>query len=165
MKKQLLILVAALVFGTIISANAQDSFLQKYSKMKGVEYVEIPFGMFSTISGLKIGSESTDAVDLGSISGSMKGMVILTVDDMALRSKVERDIEKELSDSKYKTLMNVNSDGSYMQMYIMNSQRADSSAFVMYVQDEEEIVFISITGDFSQEDISNVMSGVTIKSK
>lgn len=159
MKKQLLILVTVLLLGTIATANAQDSFLQKYSKMKGVEYVEIPFGMFASISGMKIGVDSADAVDLNAISKGMKGMVVLTVEDLAVRSKVERDIENELKNPKYKTLMNVNSDGSYLQMYIMNSDRADSSAFVMYVQDEDEIVFISISGDFSAEDISNLMSG------
>lgn len=148
MKKRLLMLIALVLCSATMGTYAQSSLLKKYSNVEGVQYVEISGAMLAAVAGE--GSED--------LTSKLEAMTIITVEDNpSLISQLQSELEAELQRPEYSSLMNISADGGQLQMYLYDDQKSEKS-FVIYACEDGELAFISISGEFSMEDLGAAMA-------
>lgn len=133
-----------------LQLDKMERVIDKYSKSKYAECVDISPVLLRQLSGAK----NTDKL-VKNISG-LKILVLGRSDDDAriIADTFVREAKNALKNG-YSRLMNANSDGKTVSIYMEDS----SKQIIMLVDSEDEYSLISIDGNITGEIIKAIMDG------
>ena len=90
-------------------------------------------------------------VDVSSLSNKLSAIQIITSDDMTAGTKLKKEVQGILSSGKYEKLMQVNEDGSKVNIY--HSEGKQQSAVVMVTDGDGTVTVIVFSGKFNLDDV------------
>lgn len=133
-----------------LQLDKMERVIDKYSRSKYAECVDISPALFRQLSGAK----NTDKL-VENISG-LKILVLGKKDrDARIVATTFEGEAKNALKNGYSRLMNVNSDGNMVSIYMEDS----SKQIIMLVDSEDEYSLISIDGNITGEIIKAIMDG------
>ena len=154
--RTLFILTVALL--TTISVSATDGFdklFSKYADSDNVTSVNISSSMLGLVSNF-LGEEDKEAKELLSNIKSVK--LLATEEDNPTLSRELLDLVKS---SDLEELMRVNEEGSTVRIMVKEVKEIIKEVIV-YVDGEDETVFINIVGDIDPAKVGEVMRTLDI---
>ena len=143
-KKSLLCTVMALL---CLTASAQVKEFEKYADTENVTYVYISKSMLGMVGKMA----NMRGVDVSSLSNKLSAIQIITSDDMTAGTKLKKEVQGILSSGKYEKLMQVNEDGSKVNIY--HSEGKQQSAVVMVTDGDGTVTVIVFSGKFNLDDV------------
>lgn len=148
--KQIL-LVAVLLF-SVIGASAQNKVFTKYSDMKGVDYMSLNESMMdvgAAMMGELVGNDDSP------VAKKLQKMLIITTTEKSPKKKIESDMKALAKDRDYDDLMTGSSEGSKYS-FLFNG-KSSPKEFVIYVNDGKEATVMVIMGNFTKDEILDLM--------
>lgn len=149
MKRLFITLVATLLVA--LTLPAQENVFEKYADTKGVTTVYISKKMFNMMKDVK-----SEDLNLGTLSGKINDMQILTCEDKDTVAKLRKDIAYISPDNGYEELMRVREEGERITIYA--KERKKENEYILLVDDSEELVLIQINGQLTLEELQSVVS-------
>ena len=117
---------------------------EKYNGMEGVTAMTVNKQMISMFAGENADFDFVDEVQ------------ILLCEDAGVASNIVKDAKKAVKKSKIEELVSANEDGATFTIYT----KSDGDIFtdiVVIIENEDPSGFVVITGDISQDNISEVV--------
>lgn len=149
MKRLFITLVATLLVA--LTLPAQENVFEKYADTEGVTTVYISKKMFNMMKDVK-----SEDLNLGTLSGKINDMQILTCEDKDTVAKLRKDIAYISPDNGYEELMRVREEGERITIYA--KERKKENEYILLVDDSEELVLIQINGQLTLEELQSVVS-------
>ena len=149
MKRLFITLVATLLVALTLSA--QENVFEKYADTEGVTTVYISKKMFNMMKDVK-----SEDLNLGTLSGKINDMQILTCEDKGTVAKLRKDIAYISPDNGYEELMRVREEGERITIYAKEGKKENE--YILLVDDSEELVLIQINGQLTLEELQSVVS-------
>lgn len=149
MKRLFITLVATLLVA--LTLPAQENVFEKYADTEGVTTVYISKKMFNMMKDVK-----SEDLNLGTLSGKINDMQILTCEDKDTAAKLRKDIAYISPDNGYEELMRVREEGERITIYA--KERKKENEYILLVDDSEELVLIQINGQLTLEELQSVVS-------
>ena len=144
MKRLFITLVATLLVALTLSA--QENVFEKYADTEGVTTVYISKKMFNMMKDVK-----SEDLNLGTLSGKINDMQILTCEDKGTVAKLRKDIAYISPDNGYEELMRVREEGERITIYAKEGKKENE--YILLVDDSEELVLIQINGQLTLEEL------------
>lgn len=136
-------------------ANAQNKIFSKYKKMDNVEYICITKSMLRLLGGG--GSATINGVHIDGLTKALEVVVIVNSENDKVMETMKQDFATLSADSNYETLMEIKNDGEYVTTLLNSSNPVKE--VVMYVDGDDEQVFIILTGKFTDQQLSKLLNG------
>lgn len=160
--KRMILIVAALLLGLTLSAQSGKEIYEKYSSSEGATCVYVSPAMFDMIRQMDLSSlvEATGEPAMAEILPLVKnleGMYVVTAEDSKTAPQMKADVKKFVDAKKYEILMQVKDNGQEVNIYIFKVQNVIKS-LVLFVQEDSEVVFITIDGTIQQEQLNGLMN-------
>ncbi len=149
MKRLFITLVATLLVA--LTLPAQENVFEKYADTEGVTTVYISKKMFNMMKDVK-----SEDLNLGTLSGKINDMQILTCEDKGTVAKLRKDIAYISPDNGYEELMRVREEGERITIYAKEGKKENE--YILLVDDSEELVLIQINGQLTLEELQSVVS-------
>lgn len=149
MKRLFITLVATLLVA--LTLPAQENVFEKYADTEGVTTVYISKKMFNMMKDVK-----SEDLNLGTLSGKINDMQILTCEDKDTVAKLRKDIAYISPDNGYEELMRVREEGERITIYAKEGKKENE--YILLVDDSEELVLIQINGQLTLEELQSVVS-------
>ena len=149
MKRLFITLVATLLVA--LTLPAQENVFEKYADTEGVTTVYISKKMFNMMKDVK-----SEDQNLGTLSGKINDMQILTCEDKDTVAKLRKDIAYISPDNGYEELMRVREEGERITIYAKEGKKENE--YILLVDDSEELVLIQINGQLTLEELQSVVS-------
>lgn len=149
MKRLFITLVATLLVA--LTLPAQENVFEKYADTEGVTTVYISKKMFNMMKDVK-----SEDLNLGTLSGKISDMQILTCEDKDTAAKLRKDIAYISPDNGYEELMRVREEGERITIYAKEGKKENE--YILLVDDSEELVLIQINGQLTLEELQSVVS-------
>lgn len=149
MKRLFITLVATLLVA--LTLPAQENVFEKYADTEGVTTVYISKKMFNMMKDVK-----SEDLNLGTLSGKINDMQILTCEDKDTAAKLRKDIAYISPDNGYEELMRVREEGERITIYAKEGKKENE--YILLVDDSEELVLIQINGQLTLEELQSVVS-------
>lgn len=149
MKRLFITLVATLLVA--LTLPAQENVFEKYADTEGVTTVYISKKMFNMMKDVK-----SEDLNLGTLSGKINDMQILTCEDKDTSAKLRKDIAYISPDNGYEELMRVREEGERITIYAKEGKKENE--YILLVDDSEELVLIQINGQLTLEELQSVVS-------
>ena len=149
MKRLFITLVATLLVS--LTLPAQENVFEKYADTEGVTTVYISKKMFNMMKDVK-----SEDLNLGTLSGKINDMQILTCEDKDTVAKLRKDIAYISPDNGYEELMRVREEGERITIYAKEGKKENE--YILLVDDSEELVLIQINGQLTLEELQSVVS-------
>jgi len=153
-----IIIVAALLL-TSIGMFAQNgrSFYQKYSDEPGVSAVYISPAMFRMMGSIPEITAGANDVNLAPIIRNLKGMYIISSENVSLNSKLSKEVTKALGSGNYELMMEAKDDGERVQIYTAGDA-ATVTSFILVSDEGSELTLIWLDGEMPREQMENLLS-------
>ena len=149
MKRLFITLVATLLVA--LTLPAQENVFEKYADTEGVTTVYISKKMFNMMKDVK-----SEDLNLGTLSGKINDMQILTCEDKDTVAKLRKDIAYISPDNGYEAMMRVREEGERITIYAKEGKKENE--YILLVDDSEELVLIQINGQLTLEELQSVVS-------
>ena len=149
MKRLFITLVATLLVA--LTLPAQENVFEKYADTEGGTTVYISKKMFNMMKDVK-----SEDLNLGTLSGKINDMQILTCEDKGTVAKLRKDIAYISPDNGYEELMRVREEGERITIYAKEGKKENE--YILLVDDSEELVLIQINGQLTLEELQSVVS-------
>ena len=146
--KSLLCTVMALL---CLTASAQVKEFEKYADTKNVTYVYISKYMIGMVGKMA----NMPGIDVSSLSNKLSAIQIITSDDRDAGKKLKKEVQGILSSGKYEKLMQVNEDGSKVNIY--HSEGKQPSAVVMVTDEDGTVTVVVFSGKFNMDDVMKMI--------
>ena len=148
-------ILAACAVMCAASALAQNKIFAKYADQKDIDYVCVSRPMLRLMSLAGGKSMKVNDVDISKLSGVLDRVLIIDSTNRKNTRTMAADFATLRRDPAYEVLMEARS-GDETTVTLLNST-SDPHEFIMFVRDEEDATFIVMTGDFSADDVGQLV--------
>lgn len=152
MKTKILLTITLFLFS--FAVWAQNDVFEKLSNNKDISVVYISkslLGMMSK-SDMKV-----DGADIKSLAGKLEKMEIYNAESKSGSNLIKAEVDK-LKDKKYETLMRIKDENENITFYAYK-EKDKFKDLIMYINTPDECTLIRIAGNFTTEDIQDVVNG------
>jgi hypothetical protein len=161
MMKKIVFIALSLLLTQLATGQGDpvDQMFDKYSGQDGVTTIFISSRMFRIMAGVELDDE-----DLTDLMTRLKSIRILTVNDSILNSRVNfyRELESMMSFDSYEELMVVRDGATDLKFLIKGRGDRIDELLMIGGGEKEGNVMISIRGDLSMDNISDISKGIGI---
>lgn len=163
--KRMILIVAALLLGLSLSAQSGKEIYEKYSSIEGATCVYVSPAMFDMIKAMDLNSlvQATGEpimVEIFPLIKNLEGMYVVQLEDTNNASTMKAAVKKFVDTSKYEVLMQAKESGQEVNIYI-NKVEDIIKSIVLFVQEDNETVFIAIDGTIKQQDLNKLLSALS----
>lgn len=148
MKPKRIFLIILLICSSFTMV-AQESILNEISDMDGVTTVYLSKAMLGSMKGNKFGS-----INIGDIAGKLNSLEIISCNNNTVIKKIRKETEVFKDASKYEQLIKIKEDGSNIVIY--RKSKGKIATIIMLIDNVNEYVIISMTGEISLQEIQNL---------
>lgn len=160
MKKIGRYMVLLLLFITLPLKAQNDKFFQDLSNIKGVTSVIISETMLSLIGG-NSDMIDIDDFDVKGILSKLKSIQILNSETAQSTKEMRQKIQTYLDKVSVMPIMSVKEDDEKTLIYFIEPKgKKDYAQLILFVDETDEISFISMSGTFKIEDLKGMMEQV-----
>lgn len=160
MKKIGRYMVLLLLFITLPLKAQNDKFFQDLSNIKGVTSVIISETMLSLIGG-NSDMIDIDDLDVKGILSKLKSIQILNSETAQSTKEMRQKIQTYLDKVSVMPIMSVKEDDEKTLIYFIEPKgKKDYAQLILFVDETDEISFISMSGTFKIEDLKGMMEQV-----
>lgn len=160
MKKIGRYMVLLLLFITLPLKAQNDKFFQDLSNIKGVTSVIISETMLSLIGG-NSDMIDIDDLDVKGILPKLKSIQILNSETAQSTKEMRQKIQTYLDKVSVMPIMSVKEDDEKTLIYFIEPKgKKDYAQLILFVDETDEISFISMSGTFKIEDLKGMMEQV-----
>lgn len=149
MKRLFITLVATLLVA--IALPAQENVFDKYADSEGVSTVYISKKMFSMMKDMK-----SEDLNLGTLSGKISNMQILTCEDKDTAARLRKDIAYINPENGYEELLRVREEGERVTIYAKEGKKENE--YILIVDEPDEIVLIQLNGQLTLEELQGIVN-------
>ena len=149
MKRLFITLVATLLVA--IALPAQENVFDKYADSEGVSTVYISKKMFSMMKDMK-----SEDLNLGTLSGKISNMQILTCEDKDTAARLRKDIAYINPENGYEELLRVREEGERVTIYAKEGKKENE--YILTVDEPDEIVLIQLNGQLTLEELQGIVN-------
>lgn len=158
MKKIGRYMVLLLLFITLPLKAQNDKFFQDLSNIKGVTSVIISETMLSLIGG-NSDMIDIDDFDVKGILSKLKSIQILNSETAQSTKEMRQKIQTYLDKVSVMPIMSVKEDDEKTLIYFIEPKgKKDYAQLILFVDETDEISFISMSGTFKIEDLKGMMN-------
>lgn len=158
MKKIGRYMVLLLLFITLPLKAQNDKFFQDLSNIKGVTSVIISETMLSLIGG-NSDMIDIDNFDVKGILSKLKSIQILNSETAQSTKEMRQKIQTYLDKVSVMPIMSVKEDDEKTLIYFIEPKgKKDYAQLILFVDETDEISFISMSGTFKIEDLKGMMN-------
>lgn len=158
MKKIGRYMVLLLLFITLPLKAQNDKFFQDLSNIKGVTSVIISETMLGLIGG-NSDMIDIDNFDVKSILSKLKSIQILNSETAQSTKEMRQKIQTYLDKMNVMPIMSVKEDDEKTLIYFIEPKgKKDYAQLILFVDETDEISFISMNGTFKIEDLKGMMN-------
>lgn len=158
MKKIGRYMVLLLLFITLPLKAQNDKFFQDLSNIKGVTSVIISETMLSLIGG-NSDMIDIDNFDVKGILSKLKSIQILNSETAQSTKEMRQKIQTYLDKVSVMPIMSVKEDDEKTLIYFIEPKgKKDYAQLILFVDETDEISFISMNGTFKIEDLKGMMN-------
>ena len=160
MKKIGRYMVLLLLFITLPLKAQNDKFFQDLSNIKGVTSVIISETMLGLIGG-NSDMIDIDDLDVKGILSKLKSIQILNSETAQSTKEMRQKIQTYLDKVSVMPIMSVKEDDEKTLIYFIEPKgKKDYAQLILFVDETDEISFISMSGTFKIEDLKGMMEQV-----
>lgn len=160
MKKIGRYMVLLLLFITLPLKAQNDKFFQDLSNIKGVTSVIISETMLGLIGG-NSDMIDIDNLDVKGILSKLKSIQILNSETAQSTKEMRQKIQTYLDKVSVMPIMSVKEDDEKTLIYFIEPKgKKDYAQLILFVDETDEISFISMNGTFKIEDLKGMMEQV-----
>lgn len=149
MKRLFITLIATLLVA--IALPAQENVFDKYADSEGVSTVYISKKMFSMMKDMK-----SEDLNLGTLSGKISNMQILTCEDKDTAARLRKDIAYINPENGYEELLRVREEGERVTIYAKEGKKENE--YILTVDEPDEIVLIQLNGQLTLEELQGIVN-------
>ena len=149
MKKIALLTLAAMMAVTM-SAQSGKQLYKKYFDRDGIETVHLSGFLMRTAG--RLATVDMDGKDFSKFARSLKGMYVISAETPETRSALASDIRKIIRNEDLESLMEANSDGQKVMMYI-NGKGDDVTELAIVTLGEDAVTFVGFEGRMSRAEL------------
>lgn len=149
MKRLFITLVATLLVA--IALPAQENVFDKYADSEGISTVYISKKMFSMMKDMK-----SEDLNLGTLSGKISNMQILTCEDKDTAARLRKDIAYINPENGYEELLRVREEGERVTIYAKEGKKENE--YILIVDEPDEIVLIQLNGQLTLEELQGIVN-------
>lgn len=149
MKRLFITLVATLLVA--ITLPAQENVFDKYADSEGISTVYISKKMFSMMKDMK-----SEDLNLGTLSGKISNMQILTCEDKDTAARLRKDIAYINPENGYEELLRVREEGERVTIYAKEGKKENE--YILIVDEPDEIVLIQLNGQLTLEELQGIVN-------
>ena len=158
MKKIGRYMVLLLLFITLPLKAQNDKFFQDLSNIKGVTSVIISETMLGLIGG-NSDMIDIDNFDVKGILSKLKSIQILNSETAQSTKEMRQKIQTYLDKVSVMPIMSVKEDDEKTLIYFIEPKgKKDYAQLILFVDETDEISFISMNGTFKIEDLKGMMN-------
>ena len=158
MKKIGRYMVLLLLFITLPLKAQNDKFFQDLSNIKGVTSVIISETMLSLIGG-NSDMIDIDNFDVKGILSKLKSIQILNSETAQSTKEMRQKIQTYLDKVSVMPIMSVKEDDEKTLIYFIEAKgKKDYAQLILFVDETDEISFISMNGTFKIADLKGMMN-------
>lgn len=177
MKK--IIIIATLVLVPMISFG--QGLFDKYEDMDNVASVIVNSKMFQMLATIDVDLDDPEAQEYFEMVKKISNFKVLTTDDSAISSKMQKDVDKYLKSAKLEELMRIKDGDQNVKFYVKEGKdenhvaellmfitglkevTKDSNITINGKKREVETVILSLTGDIDLKQVSKITQQMDIK--
>lgn len=153
-------MVLLLLFITLPLKAQNDKFFQDLSNIKGVTSVIISETMLGLIGG-NSDMIDIDNFDVKGILSKLKSIQILNSETAQSTKEMRQKIQTYLDKVSVMPIMSVKEDDEKTLIYFIEPKgKKDYAQLILFVDETDEISFISMSGTFKIEDLKGMMEQV-----
>jgi len=149
MKKIALLALTAMMAVTM-SAQSGKQLYKKYFDRDGVETVHLSGFLLRTAG--RAATVDLDGRDFSKFARSLKGLYVITAQTADTRAALGADIRKIIRKGDMESLMEANSDGQKVMMYISGDNDYVTELAIVTL-DEDAVSLVSLEGRMPRADI------------
>ncbi len=158
--KRMLMIICVLCSGELALAQSSiDKFFQKYQDDESFTVINITPKMFNMFS--KFSVDDPDAKKVTELASKLKGLRILIKEDTKDGQKLYHEAAKFLGGGM-EELMSVRDKDSDLKFMVRENAKGNIQELVMLVGSSSEFVALTVFGDFSISEISEIAGGMNI---
>jgi|LGVF01.1.fsa_nt_gb hypothetical protein len=141
-----------------LAQNSNDIF-KKFKGKEDVTTVSISKYMFSLFSDVE--TDDADSQEFLELVQTLDGMKILTTENVSISHEVIESVQKHMDKSGFKELMTVEENGKDV-VFKIKEEGKKVSELIMLVNEGDQVVFMSITGNIDLKKISQLSKKMNI---
>ena len=158
--KRILMIICVLCSSELALAQSSiDKFFQKYQDDESFTVINITPKMFNMFS--KFSVDDPDAKKVTELASKLKGLRILIKEDTKDGQRLYHEAAKFLG-SGMEELMSVRDKDSDLKFMVRENAKGNIQELVMLVGSSSEFVALTVFGDFSISEISEIAGGMNI---
>ncbi len=142
-----------------LAQSSIDKFFQKYQDDESFTVINITPKMFNMFS--KFSIDDPDAKKVTALASKLKGLRILIKEDTKDGQKLYREAAQFLTGGM-EELMSVRDKDTDLKFMVRENAKGNIQELVMLVGSSDEFVALTIFGDFSIAEISEIAGGMNI---
>ena len=148
--KKIALLTLAAMMAVSMSAQSGKQLYKKYFDRDGIETVHLSGFLLRTAG--RLAAVDMDGKDFSKFARSLKGMYVISAETPEMRSALAADIRKIIRTEDLESLMEANSDGQKVMMYI-NGSGDDVTELAIVTLGEDDVTFVGIEGRMSRAEL------------
>lgn len=130
----------------------QSNLFNKLADIKGIEMVYISKSLLGMMPDMELSSSN---VDISSIAGKLEELQIFSTEQKNAINTLRKEANELIKKGKYETIMFVKDDESKTAFYFKKHDKSKSE-MLMVSEEEDEMILIRFTGNFSVKDIQEI---------
>ena len=141
-----------LTLGLLIASlgvQAQEKQFEKYSDVKGVQYVFISKAMLKLAGNMA--APKVPGVNMKGIVDKLTAMQIISSEEKEQTAKLKADALYITQNDKYELLMQIDDDGDKIRIFIKEGK--SQSHLLMLMEEDGEIGVFILSGTFKKKDL------------
>ncbi|MBO9154341.1 DUF4252 domain-containing protein [Chitinophaga sp. GCM10012297] len=159
MKRMLMIICVLCSSELALAQSTIDKFFQKYQDDESFTVINITPKMFNMFS--KFSVDDPDAKKVTALASKLKGLRILIKEDTKDGQKLYREASQFLG-TGMEELMSVRDKETDLKFMVRENTKGNIQELVMLVGSTDEFVALTVFGDFSIAEISEIAGGMNI---
>jgi len=166
MKKVILSLIIAVIVLVPFAMNGQtaiDKLYKKYAGEPGFTSINISPEMFSLLASLNTEDSTEKAREDMEVMEQLSGLKMLIYEpETGGNADFAKDVKSAIPLDEFSELMSVDSEDETVKFLVKKGKNNRISELLMIVQDGNEVVIMSMTGDLDMSTISSISKSLDI---
>lgn len=146
------LIITILVMFSAMAAQAQENMFDKFSGNKEITTVVISKALLSMVPNMDAGG-----VDIKSLASKLDKLEIYTSENKSAIKAMKSEADKLAKNKSYEVLMSMKEKDQNVNFYAQQAGNNKFKELVMYVSEEENCTIIRIVGNFTMEDLQNLV--------
>jgi len=157
--KNITFIIAVLSMPLLGLAQNSNDIFKKFKGKEDVTTVSVSKYMFSLFSDVETGDK--DSQEFLDLVQTLDGMKILTTENSSMAKEIIKSVQKHMDNSGFNELMTVEENGKDV-VFKIKEEGKKVSELIMLVNEGDQVVFMSITGNIDLKKISQLSKKMNI---